>query len=158
AARIKPFNFAMSVVEFGHGIVGAKRTLLAPYDPEPASWHEREWIDYASGQTHPITVDLAAPSATYRPPGWKRPALVVGWDEVWRQYWSKAIPTTRGADGRVCTGETLGRLSPRAIRPSRLVYMGKESVEIARAEADLPTEDALIYETEEEAEEWEQVR
>src|SRR5262249_39798337 len=128
------------------------------FDPEPASWERREWIDYATRQTHPITVDLTAPSATHRPPGWKRPVVVVGWDEVWRQYWSKAIPTTRDADGRVCTGEALGLLTPRTIRPSRLLYLGKESVEIARAEADLPTDETLTYGTGETAQEWEQVR
>jgi transcriptional regulator with XRE-family HTH domain len=153
-AQIKPFNFAMSVVEHGLGIIGPRRTLLAPYDPEPANWTTREWIDYATGQAHPISTDLAAPSALDRPPGWKRPVIVVGWSDVWRSYWPKAIPTTRDSEGRICTRDTFGLLMPRAIQPSRLVYLGKESVEIARAEVDLPTEEALIYRTEETADDW----
>jgi hypothetical protein len=68
---VKPVSilFAMTTVEQGFGIIGARRTLVAPYDPEPASWTNLEWIDYATGQTHPISTDLTAPSALDRLPG-----------------------------------------------------------------------------------------
>jgi hypothetical protein len=133
AQQIKAFNFLLTLREVGNGHYN--RTLIAPYDPDPDHWLSLPWLDYRTGERVPITLehqDAEPPHAV---------ASVVCWDTVWRSYFDHPVLTMRDGLGRICRPSSRGMLTPRRVQAAEIVYLGKESRELSRQEADLPPDE-----------------
>jgi hypothetical protein len=131
------------------------RRLIAPENLPPEKWWVATWIDPKTGQgCRIVSVGTLTPRRPVRVDGpGKLPLLeeevptvwVKSMGDVWEHYFDQAMITTRAIDGRICDARTYGQLAPRAIRPSRLLLVGKDSWEIGPALLGSNDETALTY-------------
>jgi hypothetical protein len=123
AEQVKPFNFLQTtqVIPFGHpdGVDPEKLHLVTPYDSDPRTWLEKEWIDQHSKKRFRIT--------THGHYGTKQTARVKTYGDVVTEY--EFHPESKCADksGNPCERQTTGLLQRRHIKIDFIKCIGKES-------------------------------
>jgi hypothetical protein len=141
ADQIKPFNFLQTchVSPLGHpdGVDEERFHLVTPYNPNPQSWLDAEWIDQYSGKCFRIT--------TQGDHGSKRTARVKTYGDVAAEY--RHHPESKCADalGSPCEKKTIGLLQRRHIRIDQLKFIGKESNSLESVDAGLIHSEKSVY-------------
>ncbi|GEM_PF-183446 len=138
ADHVKPANFLISpqISKTGYppGVDRNRFSLVGPYETDPERWGERTYIDRYSGSTYRITPNLDYEAMAFSPER-ERTAEVVTYRELLRDYRTHPEAKRLGPDGRPCTRETVGLLSPRRVRVGRITHIGKESNELEARES-----------------------
>ena len=133
AEQIKPFNFLQTchVSPLGHpdGVDEERFHLVTPYNANPRSWLDADWVDQYTGQCFRIT--------TRDDYGSKRTARVKTYGNVAADY--RHHPESKCADaiGNPCDKQTVGLLQRRHIRIDQLKFIGKESNSLESVDAGL---------------------
>jgi hypothetical protein len=141
AEQIKPFNFLQTchVSPLGHpdGVDPERFHLVTPYNANPRSWLEAEWIDQYTGKHFRIT--------TQGDHGTKRTARVKTYGDVAVEY--RHHPESKCADafGSPCEKHTVGLLQRRHIRVDYLRCIGKESNGLESVDAGLVHSEKNVY-------------
>jgi len=141
AEQIKPFNFLQTchVSPLGHpdGVDPERFHLVAPYDANPRSWLEAEWIDQYTGKSFRIS--------TQHDHGSKWTARVKTYGDVAAEY--RHHPEAKCADaiGNPCGKKTIGLLRRRHIKIDRLKFIGKESNGLENVDAGLVHSEKSVY-------------
>jgi hypothetical protein len=132
--QIRPFNFMLTVATYPWDKPRERFLLIAPYEKDPKRWRRLEWVDLYTGKRYRISSSRSRGRAirvkTYRSyiqefhkrPEWKR----------------------LGPDGRPCTGDVRGVLGYRSVRPSGVVYIGKEANNLEMRDLASDVEDVLV--------------
>src|SRR5690348_10127626 len=111
-SRARPYNFAMSPVLVN--LSGSDRTLLAPFESNPALWWKIPYIDIHDGSVH----HLDHPT---------EPLLPQTFDIIFTQYGRHAEAKSLGPDGGQCTATSEGLLQRYPITASAFHFIGKET-------------------------------
>jgi hypothetical protein len=141
AEQIKPFNFLQTchVSPLGHpdGVDEERFHLVTPYNANPRSWLNAEWIDQYTGRFFRITTETDY--------GSKRTARVKTYGDVAADY--RHHPEAKCADafGSPCGKQTIGLLQRRHIRIDRLKFIGKESNSLESVDAGLLHSGSSVY-------------
>jgi hypothetical protein len=141
AEQIKPFNFLQTcqVSPLGHpdGVDEERFHLVTPFNANPRSWLDAEWIDQYTGRCFRIT--------TQGEHGSKGAARVKTYGDVAAEY--RHHPEAKCADGfgGPCGKQTIGLLQRRHIRIDQLKFIGKESNGLERVNAGLVHSDKSAY-------------
>jgi hypothetical protein len=123
AEQVKPFNFLLTahVLPEGHpnDIDPERFHLVMPYDPDPRTWLEQEWIDQHSKRKYRITTQGNC--------GTRWAARVKTYGELITEY--EFHPESKCADeaGNPCGRQTIGLLQRRHIKIDKIKFIGKES-------------------------------
>lgn len=139
--QIKPFNFLLTchVSAFGHpaGVDPEKFHLVTPYDPDPRTWLEKEWIDQYTGKRYRITTTGHC--------GSRQTARVKTYGEIIIEY--EFHPESKCADaaGNVCEKQTVGLLTRRHIKIDQIKCIGKESNSLENVDAGLVHSETNTY-------------
>ena len=129
--QVKPFNFLQTahVIPFGHpeGVDPERFHLSTPYDSDPRTWLNKEWIDQHSGKLFRIT--------TRGHCGSRRTARVKTYSDVATEYEFHPEAKCSDAIGSPCTRQTIGLLKRRCVKIDQIKCIGKESNSIENVES-----------------------
>lgn len=139
--QIKPFNFLQTchVSPFGHpeGADAEKFHLITPYNADPRSWIDDEWIDQYSGKRFRITTQGHC--------GAKRTARVKTYGDIAVEY--EHHPEAKCADvfGNPCDKRTVGLLARRHVKVDQVKCIGKESNSLENVEEGFVHDEKNVY-------------
>jgi len=141
AEQVKPFNFlqAAHVIPFGHpnGVNPEKFHLVTPYDSDPRTWLEKDWIDQHSKKRFRITTQGHC--------GSRQTARVKTYGDVVTEY--EFHPESKCADGlgNPCERQTIGLLQRRHIKVEQLKCIGKESNSLESVDEGMVHSEQNVY-------------
>ena len=139
--QVKPFNFLQTahVIPFGHpeGVDPEKFHLTTPYNSDPRTWLEKEWIDQHSGRLFRIT--------TRGHCGSRRTARVKTYDDVATEYEFHAEAKCADTLGNPCSRQTIGLLKRRHVKIGQIKCIGKESNSIENVESGQEHSEKNVY-------------
>jgi hypothetical protein len=139
--QIKPFNFLLTahVIPFGHpeGVDPEKFHLFTPYDSDPRTWLNKEWIDQHSKKQFRIT--------TQGHHGTRYAARVKTYGDVVTEY--EFHPEAKCADalGNPCHRQTIGLLQRRHIKIDQIKCIGKESNSLENVDEGMVHSEHNVY-------------
>jgi hypothetical protein len=139
--QIKPFNFLQTchVSPFGHpaGVDPEAFHLVTPYDPDPRTWLDKEWIDQYTDKRFRIT--------TRGHCGSKQTARVKTYGDIVAEY--EFHPESKCADsfGNPCERQTTGLLGRRHIKIDQIKCIGKESNSLENVDAGMVHSEKNAY-------------
>ncbi len=95
-----------------------KCALIASYESDPGRWCQLGWTNhYRPASSYRVTTD----------PRYLGPGLVAvpTLPDVFGAYRERAEVKSLGADGKLCTSETVGLLGRRPVRAASIVSIGR---------------------------------
>jgi hypothetical protein len=111
-SRARPYNFAMSPVLVN--LSGSERTLLAPFESDPALWWKMPYIDIHDGSVHHLDYPT-------------EPSLPQTFEIIFAQYSRHPEAKSLAPDGGQCTATSEGLLQRYPITASAFHFIGKET-------------------------------
>lgn len=131
--QIKPFNFLnVAFVDPTERPADDQRiVLIAPYERDPTRWTRQDWINRFNSRSYRITTDVSH--------GLVRPGLVTvrTYQDMIRYYTTHPEPKSLAANNTACDRTTIGLLKRRAVSPTIVTHIGKESNRLEDAQAGL---------------------